>query len=322
MRRLLGIADLLIVDAGPLAEDGWRRLAKTVDSPPIVVDLFATGADDPHGWGWSSRAELTSAATGMMALTGLAGDNPVLPEVPIAEYLAGTLAAMRALAALRQRSLNSSGAVDLSIGLHEAVQRMIEWQVPVASALGRAETRNGNSFPMNAGISNMHRTRDGKYVAISAATQATAVRVLEMVGGAELRNHPRFATVAARSNGMKELYALMDKWFEERTLAEALALAEQYGVVAGAIYSVDDILADPHMNARGNIITITGPAGPVSMPNVVPNISGLQHIIGHVGPSLGEHTEEALCKAGIGSASRSAAMGGVTNTADYNRRRK
>ena len=31
---------------------------------------------------------------------------------------------------------------------------------------GRAEPRNGNNFPMNAGVSNMHRTADGRFVAI------------------------------------------------------------------------------------------------------------------------------------------------------------
>ena len=68
----------------------------------------------------------------------------------------------------------------------------------------------GNNFPMNAGIANMHPTGDGKYVAISAVTQATAVRLMTMVGGPELAADPRFATPRRARAASQPLYAEID----------------------------------------------------------------------------------------------------------------
>ncbi|MBK9609423.1 MAG: CoA transferase, partial [Betaproteobacteria bacterium] len=138
--------------------------------------------------------------------------------------MGGTLAS-GALAKLHCALAGKAQSWRLPVALHEAVQRMIEWQVPVASLYGRAEPRNGNNFPMNAGVSNMHRTADGRFVAISAANQAVAYRLLRMIGGDALAQDPRFDSPATRFRNMTPLYAILDAWIGARTLAEVEALA-------------------------------------------------------------------------------------------------
>jgi crotonobetainyl-CoA:carnitine CoA-transferase CaiB-like acyl-CoA transferase len=287
MRRLLRLADMLIVDIAKPAQAGnpWFAMLATMPEAerPLVVEVFPTGADRPNLWPYASRPEFAGAASGVMALTGHTGRTPIQAEVPLTDYLAGTLAATRALIELRKARLTDAPPATVSTPLHQAVQRMIEWQTPVATAKGRAETRMANNFPMNAGIANMHPTGDSKYVAISAVTQATAMRLMNMVGGPELCANPRYATPEARSTGLDELYAQIDAWTGARSTKEILETAAAQDVVLGPIYTVDDILADEQVASRGNVVEVGG----VRMPSVTPRLSGMEAHIRHPGLPVG-----------------------------------
>jgi len=291
IRRLLAQADMLVTDSAKPQRAGnpWFAVLETMPEAerPLVVEVFPTGADHPELWPYAVRPEFAGAASGVMALTGHTGKTPIQAEAPLIDYLAGTLAATKALMALRNARMRGTVPATVATPLHQAVQRMIEWQTPVATAKGRAETRMANNFPMNAGIANMHPTGDGKYVAISAVTQATALRLMHMVGGPELCADPRFATAEARSRGLAELYAQIDAWTGARTTPEILETAAAQDVVLGPIYTTDDVLADAQIAARGNIVTVDG----VAMPSVTPRLSGMEGVIRRGGPVVGADNE-------------------------------
>jgi crotonobetainyl-CoA:carnitine CoA-transferase CaiB-like acyl-CoA transferase len=292
IRLLLARADMLVTDIAKPRQAGnpWFAVLETIPEAdrPLVVEVFPTGADKPELWPYAVRPEFAGAASGVMALTGHTGKTPIQAEAPLTDYLAGTLAAARALIALRNARITGTVPTTVATPLHQAVQRMIEWQMPVATALGRAETRMANNFPMNAGIANMHPTGDGKYVAISAVTQATAMRLMRMVGGPELCADPRFATAEARYGGLAELYARIDAWTGARTTPEILETAAAQDVVLGPIYTTDDVLADAQIAARGNIVTVDG----VAMPSVTPRLSGMEGVIRGTGPEVGADNAE------------------------------
>jgi crotonobetainyl-CoA:carnitine CoA-transferase CaiB-like acyl-CoA transferase len=292
IHRLLTHADLLVVDTAGKPDSPWFAILETMPPAerPLVVEVFPTGADRPDLWPWSLRPEFAGAASGVMALTGHTGKTPIQAEAPLTDYLAGTLAATKALIALRKARLTQTAPGTVSTPLHQAVQRMIEWQTPVATVKGRAETRMANNFPMNAGIANMHPTAEGKYVAISAVTQATAMRLMNMVGGPELCADPRYATPEARSTGLSELYAKIDAWTGARTTPQILETAASQDVVLGPIYSTDDILADAQIAARGAIVSANG----LLQPNVTPRFSGLEPAEPKPAPTIGADTETVV----------------------------
>lgn len=301
MTRLLSRMDMVITDIGKpaWASDPWLRLLDGISPQPLVVDLFPTGADRPALWPWSIAPELAGAVTGMVALTGYESGPPVQPEMPLAEYLAGMLAAAGAMTELRKARLAKAEPIHLPVAMHEAVQRAIEWQLPVATVFGRAEPRIGNRFPLSAGVSNMHRTKDGRHVALSAATQAVASRLLTMIGGEQLDRDERFASPMVRAGNMNALYRIIDEWVAIRTADEVFAAAHGADVVIGPIYSVDDILADAQIAARDNVVHS---GGQVPMPAVLPSISNVEPNVPAAAPTIGQHSSEALEFAGYGRA--------------------
>ncbi len=246
LEEALRTADVLITDrATPPA--AWEKLP--AHERPLLVEVFPTGADRPDLWTGTPRSEFAAAAAGMMALTGEENGPAQQPEGPLADYLAGALAAARAFGALRLTHMTGEIAEPIAMALHQAVQRLIEWQLPVASAFGKAEVRRGNSFPLNAGIANMHRCKEGIYVAISAVTQVTAERLMQMIGGDALRTDPRYATSAARQKDLSVLYKIIDDWVGARTLAEVEAAAAASDVILGPVFTTTEILASKHMAA-------------------------------------------------------------------------
>jgi crotonobetainyl-CoA:carnitine CoA-transferase CaiB-like acyl-CoA transferase len=145
----------------------------------------------------------------------------------------------------------------------------------------------------------MHRTKDGKYVALSAATQAVASRVLVMIGGEALDRDQRFASPQARAGSMNALYRIIDEWIAGRTADEVFAAAQEADVVVGPIHSVDDMLADPQIAARDNIMHS---ARQVPMPAVLPWISNVTPSDPAASPMIGQHSAEALEFAGYSKA--------------------
>lgn len=298
LERLLAGAAILVRDD---AAAPWRAAALRLSRPPLDLHLHPPGADLPALWPWGTAPELAAAASGAMALTGESDAPPAQPEMPLADHSAGLLAAAFTLFELRAAFLAGRFPVPLDIGLHEALARMNEWQLVVASAQGRPELRNGNRFPINANIGNVFRTRDGKLLTVSAATAPVAERLLAMIGGEALRDDPRFRTPAARRENMDAIDALLAAWMARHDAAEALDLVRANDVVAGTLYDADDLLADPHVAARGNVVRVARGDGrpPLPMPAPTPRIAGVASGVRWAGPPIGAHSEAVLRAAGF-----------------------
>ena len=69
---------------------------------------------------------------------------------------------------------------------------------------------------------------------------------------------------------------------------------------AGRIYSVADIVADPHYQARDMILQAELPGGAaVKMPGIVPKLSETPGEVRWQGPALGAHTDAVLTELGL-----------------------
>jgi formyl-CoA transferase len=89
--------------------------------------------------------------------------------------------------------------------------------------------------------------------------------------------------------------ALVAAWFAERTAAEAQRILDEAGVPVSPIYSIADIFADPHYQARGDIIQPADPfIGEVPMPAVMPRFSRTPGAVRFVGPPLGAHNAQVF----------------------------
>jgi len=291
--RLAERADVLVENFRPGTLERWglgpERLHER--APKLVVlRISGFGQTGPyrHRPGFGTIAE---AMSGLVAITGFPESPPLVPPIPLADEVAGLTGAMAVLMAVHHRHATGRGQV-VDVSLYEPLFRMLIPHVTQYRALGIEARRTGNAFA-DAAPRNLYLAKDGTWIALSATSQRVFERLASAIDRPDLTEDPRFADNTARVRHREALDAIIGEWMATRTQDEVLARLEESGAVAGPVYDVPRILADPHIAARGNVIAVPDThAGELTMIGVVPKFSETPGTIHATGPALGEHNRE------------------------------
>jgi crotonobetainyl-CoA:carnitine CoA-transferase CaiB-like acyl-CoA transferase len=111
--------------------------------------------------------------------------------------------------------------------------------------------------------------------------------VLALIGVAD---DTRFATFGDRAEHREELERILTDWIAARPSREVLAEFEAAHAAIAPVYTMADLLADPHVRARASVIEVDG----VVMPGLVARFSATPGRVRHAGRKLGVDTEEVL----------------------------
>ena len=132
-------------------------------------------------------------------------------------------------------------------------------------------------------------------MAISASIQAMAERLFRAIGRTDMIDDPRFRTNTDRVRNIDACDGIVAGWIAQRTLAEAMAVFEAAEVTATPIYEIDQLLEDPHVQARGVLVEAPDDeAGSVLMHNIIPRLSETPGRLRAAAPTLGQHTRSVL----------------------------
>ncbi len=273
VRKLIATADILIENfrPGTLEKWGMSPAALHAENPGlIIVRVSGYGQTGPY----SDRAGFGGIGEAMGGWRAIVGD-PDRPAsrmgVSIGDSLAATYGCMGALAALRHRDQTGEGQV-VDSSLYEAVLQVMESLVPEYAASGYVRDRSGSILPGIA-PSNVYPTRDGEYL-IGANQDTVFGRLCTAMGRPELAKDPRYVDHISRGRNQTELDNLIADWTRTLTIDEVEALMIEYGVPAGKLYRPQDMIDDPHFQAREALIDVPSERwGSVKMQNVFPKLS-------------------------------------------------
>jgi crotonobetainyl-CoA:carnitine CoA-transferase CaiB-like acyl-CoA transferase len=288
---------------------GWETVHRLKPSL-IMLSISGFGQSGPYSarGGFGKVAEAFSGATN---LTGHPDQAPVHPGYSIADTVCGLMGGFGILAALHARESADGGGQHIDLAVYEPLFRMIEWQVPFYDMLDMNVTRNGTQFPFSAAfVTAIFKTKSDDYVVISAATRATIAKLEAFV--CDRDPHYAGAAAATPEAQMAALTAAVAKWCEKTVTSEVLQSLEAAEVIVGKIYTPKDLVADPHVAARGNIVNVVDPRiGAMAMPAVVPRLSETPGAVRWSGPRLGEDTDSVLAELLGYSAARIAELHGA-----------
>ena len=130
-----------------------------------------------------------------------------------------------------------------------------------------------------------YRCADGRWVAISTSAESVAHRVLTLLG---LGDDARFATFESRAEHREELDAAVSAWVGARPSVEVLAAFEAAEAAIAPVYTMREVLADPHVRARNVFVEVDG----VVMQGPVARLSRTPAEMRWAGRPLGADTEE------------------------------
>ena len=149
----------------------------------------------------------------------------------------------------------------------------------------------------------LFRMKDG-WVLVQVAGQPMFKRWCRMIGREELFEDSRFTNDDLRSINGDVLNDIMQAWCDVRTKAEALAVLDAARVPASALYSPQDVLDDPHVQAMGYLkpLPFPGASKPAPIIETPFRMSATPGTIRSRAPLLGEHTDQVLGELGYAAA--------------------
>jgi formyl-CoA transferase len=300
VRELAAGADIVVENFRPGTMEKWGlgfdRLRER-NRGLIMVRLSGYGQTGPYkdrpGFG-----AIGESMGGMRYITGYPDRAPVRVGISIGDSLAAMFGVIGALMALHHRGRSGEGQL-VDVALYEAVFAMMESMLPEYGMDGTVRERSGAALP---GIvpSNTYPCADGRYVVIGANADSIFRRMMRAIGREDLANDPALADNAGRVKRTAELDQAITAWTSKHDLESVLAVLEKAEVPSGRIYSIADIVADLHYQARGMVERHKLGEHDLLLPGIVPRLSKTPGGTQWIGPRLGEHTDSVLQALGYG----------------------
>lgn len=298
LRNLAATADVLIENFRPGTMEGlglsYSDLS-TLHPSLIYCSISGFGQTGPYRdrGGFDLVAQ---AMSGLMSITGHAGQPPVKVGVPIADLNAGMYACYAILAAYIHRLKTGQGQrIDTS--LLEAGLAYTFWESSIFFATGESPPAMGSAHRISAPYQALSAS-DG-YLTLGAANQKTWERLCTAIERHDLLEDPRFASNPDRTLHQRELAAILEGVFATRTVAEWLLILDRAGVPAGPVYDMKQVYADPQVQAREMMVDVEHPkAGKTLAIGLPVKLSETPGSIRRPAPTLGEHTDEILLELG------------------------
>lgn len=296
---------------------GRELLKELAAQSDVVVENFAAGVMDKLGLGYNELQKLNSgliyatgsgfglsgpystypafdpviqAMVGLMSSTGFPDNPPVKAGPPIFDILAGTHLCAGILAALHQRDRTGAGTL-VETNLFESALGPLITQMSGYLSRGILG-RFGNTAPGRAfSPYNCYATNDG-YVLLLVADDTKWRALCQIMGREELIEDPRYATNGARAKRFDEMDTIVGVWVAQRTKQEVMELLASADITCGIVKEIPEVLADPHLRARGTLQDITHPTvGNVTVLASPLRLNGEEPTIDSPSPTLGQHNE-------------------------------
>jgi len=300
VRQLVKDADVLIENFRPGAMEGWglgpdELLA--LNPKLIMLRISGYGQTGPYrdkpGFG-----VVAEAMSGLRHLTAEPGRVPVRVGVSIGDTLASLHGVIGILLALHERHTSGKGQV-IDVALYEAVFNCMESLLPEFSAFGAVREAAGSALPGIA-PSNAYKCQDGGYVLIAGNGDSIFKRLMHTMGRDDLGLDPNLADNAGRVKRVEEIDAAIGAWTATLSVAQVLELLDAASVPAGRIYTVADIAADPHYQARDMILqTVMADGSALALPGIVPKLSRTPGSHRRNAPEIGQDTDAVLQDIGL-----------------------
>ena len=280
---------------GTMARYGFDHESLATLNPKIIT-LSSTAYGYTGPWSRAgSRARTVDASSGMSYLTGYEDGPSRRASNNYMDHSVGNNVAYALLLALYQRDKTGKGMrVDLTMqetGVSAIGPAILETQRGIyRSRLGCGHLWKSphNVFPCRG---------DDRWITIVVSTDGEWRRLKDAMDEPSWAGDPRFDTAQGRWLHRHELGGHLSDWTQTQDNQELMDHLQSNGLTAGAVLTAEDLVANPHLQARDYIEefeNVNAPqAGPRKYAGRPFRMPGIPMAIRNVA-ALGEHNEEIL----------------------------
>lgn len=294
VRELLSGADVAIENFRPGVVEKWGlgpQEMKAINPGLIYARISGYGQTGPYSTkpGFASVCE---GFSGFRYVNGFPDQAPVRPNLSLGDSIAGLHAAFGVTLALVERMKNGDqeGQV-IDVALYEAMFNLMEAVVPEYDGANVVREASGTTV---TGIvpTNTYRCKDKKYIVIGGNGDSIFQRLMQAIGRQDMAEDSRLMTNPGRVEHEQEIDDAIRQWCQTLDSISALDVLELNRVPAGPIYSVADMMSDPHYRERGMFEQVEIDGKPLKIPAILPKLSKTPGETQWPGPEIGSHNDE------------------------------
>ncbi|MBW7931562.1 MAG: CoA transferase [Gammaproteobacteria bacterium] len=272
---------------------------KAVNPKIIYCGTYGYGREGPYG----DRGALDDS---IQAISGIAmlnkmvlGEPRYLPTI-VADKTTAMAVVQAVTAALFSRERTGKGQ-EIEVPMYETMVYYVmaehlwgmAFEPPIGTA-GYVRLMSHHRKP--------YKTLDG-YIAILPYLDNHWDTFCKLAGHPELIDDPRFRTLTDRVTNIDDTYSETAKIMATRTTAEWLKVFDGSSVPTNAVNTLEDLVADPHLNAVGFWQEVDHPTeGRLRMTRFPYTFSETPADVRRLQPRFGEHSSEVLREAGLDEA--------------------
>jgi crotonobetainyl-CoA:carnitine CoA-transferase CaiB-like acyl-CoA transferase len=305
MDKLCDSADVFIENYRPGALDklglGYAELSSR--NPGLVycsISAYGHTGPDSHRAGFGLIAE---AKSGIMQMVGTPGEAPPLLRISLGDMYTGIHAVAAINAALLGRVKSGRGQ-HIDMALYDTLVSMHEYAVQCYTLKGVLPEQTGHDMPTST-LYGVFRAADGDLVIaaqVDDAWKRFAALVEQHGGPAGFGADARFHNSVGRNAHRLEILEVVKPWVAARSVQDVLALLDGIDVPCAKVQRIDEVLADPQIQARGMVLEQQHPRyGTLKLPNLPFRFSDCDTTVRQVAPDLGEHNAKVATALGFSS---------------------
>jgi len=307
-------------------DEGLALLKELVKSADVFIENFVPGTLEKwgigpeqlgelnknliilriSGWGQTGIfknapgfGSLVEGMSGFAAMTGEEKQSPLLPPLALADMVAGLTGFGAILMAILASKKDNTGGQVIDLSLFEPFFSILGPWAASYKISGKVPERIGNRSNV-AAPRGIYKTKDNKYVSLSASMQSMWEKLALTIGSSDLIKDPRFLTNSDRLNNQDDLDKPISKFIKKYSREEVLNIFSKEGITVGPVLDISEIIEHPYIKDREVLIDhYNKEYGNVLMHQAFPRLSKTPGKIRHSAPSLGGDTDLVLKEIGI-----------------------
>ena len=307
-------------------EEGLKLLKELVKSADVFIENFVPGTLEKwgvgpdkllelnknliilriSGWGQTGIykdapgfGSLVEGMSGFASMTGEENQKPLLPPLALADMVAGLTGFGAILMAVIASKKNQVGGQVIDLSLFEPLFSILGPWAASYKISGKIPPRIGNRSNV-AAPRGIYKTKDNKFVSLSASMQSMWEKLAITIGAQELINDPKFLTNSDRLSNQDDLDDVISNFIKKFDRDPLLKLFSEKGITVGPVLDISEIIEHPYVLDRKILIEhYNNNYGNILMHQAFPRLSKTPGKVKSSAPSIGENTNDILKEIGL-----------------------
>ncbi len=299
--KLIKKTNVLIENFLPGTLEKWGFNQELLDklNPNLIVVRIS-------GWGqtglyknYPGYGSLVEGMSGFASMSGEENQGPLLPPTALADMICGLSGVSAIMFALYAQKKNEVKGQVIDLSLFEPLFSIIGPWAAYYKISGEIPKKMGNRSPV-ASPRNIYKTKDSKYVSLSASMQSMWEKLAKVIKREDLISDDLFLNNEKRVKNQNILDPIIAEFMIKHNQSDLLQIFKKQGITVGPVLDISDLIDHPYIKDREILINFkTEKDGIIPMHNVFPRLSVSKGEIKREAPTIGQDNNDILLEMGF-----------------------